>query len=187
MSWSPRIAAASVTLALLAALAGCGGDDESTSDADARTATADSASATLVQKGLAELAAGDTKAAKVTFENVVDIDPGNVYGHYNLGVIAQEAGDEKAAMKEYDAALATDGDFASALYNKAILTESADLAAAVELYQKTVEVDPTMAAAFMRLGFALVELGRTDAGEEALGKGIALDPSMKDVQAPTYD
>lgn len=176
-----------MTIALVAALAGCGGDDESKADADARTAAADSASTTLVQKGLAELAEGDAAAAKVTFENVVDIDPGNVYGHYNLGVIAQQAGDEKTAMKEYDAALATDGDFASALYNKAILTESADLEAAVELYEQTVEADPTMAAAFMRLGFALVQLGRTDDGEEALGKGVALDPSMKDVQAPTYD
>jgi len=123
----------------------------------------------------------------VTFENVIGIDPDNVYGHYNLGVIAQDSGQEKAALKEYDAALAADDDFAPALYNKGILTESSDLEAAVDLYQKAVEADPKMAAAFMRLGFALLHLGRTDEGEEALGKGLALDPSMKNVEAPAYD
>lgn len=39
----------------------------------------------------------------------------------------------------------------------------------------------------MRLGFALVHLGRTEEGEKHLAKGLELDPSMKDVAAPDYD
>jgi Tfp pilus assembly protein PilF len=185
MSRSLRVATGSVLLALLLGLAACGGDGDAKADAHASTVA--SATTTLVQKGLDQLAAGDTDAAKVTFQNVIGLDPGNVYGHYNLGVIAQGAGQDEAAMKEYDAALATSDDFAPALYNKGILTESTDLDAAVALYRKAVAADPKMASAFMRLGFALVHLGKTADGEQALGKGVALDPSMKDVEAPSYD
>ena len=55
------------------------------------------------------------------------------------------------------------------------------------MYRKAVEVDPTMAAAFMRLGFALVHLGETDEGSTFLEEGIRPDPSMADVDAPAYD
>ena len=50
-----------------------------------------------------------------------------------------------------------------------------------------VEPDPEMAAAHMRLGFALIHLGQVAEGEEHLGKGLSLDPSMAEVEAPSYD
>jgi Tfp pilus assembly protein PilF len=175
-------------LALAATLAaGCSSDEKPGADSKSEPAASAPASTALVKKGLAELTAGNAAAAKVTFENVLAIDPHNAYAHYNLGVIAQQDGRDKAAMASYDAALADDDAFAPALYNKAILTEGSDLDAAVDLYRRAVDADPKMAAAHMRLGFALIHLGKTAEGEEHLGKGVSLDPSMADVEAPSYD
>ena len=176
--------------ALTVLLAGCGddGSDESpSSDASSSTsAAADDAVATLVQSGLDQLAAGDDAAAAGTFENVLDLDPTNVYAHYNLGVIAQGQGDVEGAMAAYDQALASDAEFGPALYNKAYLTEDTDLEEAVAIYRQAVEADPEFAPAFMRLGFALVHLGADAEGAEFLEQGIALDPAMAEVDAPSY-
>ena len=110
-----------------------------------RPAEASSAAAAgdaLVKKGLEQLAAGDTAGAQATFEKVLTIDADNKYAHFNLGVIAQQAGDDETAMTDYDAAIAADDAFAPALYNKAILTEPTDLDAAVVHYRRTVAADP---------------------------------------------
>lgn len=182
-----RPALAALTL-LTVLVAGCS-DDDSGSDKDPSETSSASLSAadTLVQKGLKQLGDGDDAAARATFENVLDLDPGNVYAHYNLGLMAQDAGDDALATKEYDAALKTDPRFTSALYNKGILLETSDLDAAVDLYRQALEINPDLAAAHMRLGFALLHLGKTDEAEEHLTTGVKLDPSMADVEAPSYD
>lgn len=178
-------------LAVLLALLGAVGTAACSSDEPASppsaSATSDSAVDALVQNGLDQLGAGDSEAARVTFENVLELDADNVYGHYNLGYLAQQAGDEATARAHYHAALAADGDFAPALYNMAILTEPSDLRTAVDLYRRSIAADPEQAAAHMRLGFALLHLGETEEGEEHLSRGVTLDPSMADVEAPSYD
>jgi Tfp pilus assembly protein PilF len=187
VSKSARLAGAVAALLLTVTTVGaCSGDDD-TSDADAAASSQAVAADALVQQGLQQLQAGDTADAQATFEKVLTVDADNKYAHFNLGVIAQQSGDDETAMKDYDAALAIDDAFAQALFNKAILTEHTDLEAAVDLYKKAVAADPKMAAAYMRLGFALVHLGKKDEGAEYLGKGVALDPSMADVEAPSYD
>lgn len=182
-----RLVASLASVVLGVALLGaCGGDEEKQADADSSAAAEGSAVDTLIQTGLEQVAAGDDATARTTFANVLRLDPGNVYGHYNLGLIEQNAGRDAQAIEEYDAALATDPAFTSALYNRAILTEPSDLEEAVELYRRAVDADSEFAAAHMRLGFALVHLGETVEGEGHLGTGISLDPSMADVVAPSY-
>jgi Tfp pilus assembly protein PilF len=176
-------------LALLSVLVvtGCSGDDADKEPASAASSPASlSAADTLVQTALQQLDAGDDAKARATFENVLELDPDNVYAHYNLGLLAQDAGDDAVAVKQYDAALKTDPEFTSALYNKGIVLETDDLDAAVDLYRRALAIDPDLAAAHMRLGFALLHLGETDEAEEHLAKGVELDPSMADVQAPSY-
>jgi Tfp pilus assembly protein PilF len=186
-----RLLSVVVALALTGALsAGCrdAGSDGPTSGSTVTLPFAASAAPgdALLQAGLDQLKAGDDEAAEVTFHNVLTLDPNNVYAHYNLGLIAQNRNETQQAIKSYDAALAIDDTYAPALYNRAILTEPTDLDAAIELYRKAVDADPKFAAAFMRLGFALVHLGKNDVGSTYLQKGVALDPSMVDVEAPTY-
>ena len=200
MRASTRRLALVASLAAVVLLSGCGGPDDpaahppSTSESPSTTASttasptasAADAVATLVQTGLDQLEGGNRQSARRTFESVLTLDPVNVYAHYNLGLIAQRAGQDDRAVTQYDAALESDPGFAPALFNRGILTESADLDAAIELYRRAVAADPEFAAAFMRLGFALVHEGRSDEGESYLAQGIALDPSMTNVAAPTY-
>lgn len=179
----PRPALAVLALLTLLFVAGCSGDNTDKGQPPATLSAAD----TLVQTALQQLDKGDDAKARATFENVLELDPDNVYAHYNLGLLAQDAGKDALAIKQYDAALKTDPKFTSALYNKGIVLESGDLEAAVELYRRAVAIDPDLAAAHMRLGFALLHLGKTDEAEEHLASGIKLDPSMADVQAPSYN
>ena len=179
-----RLALAALAGALLLGSAAC-----SDGHGDARPAAASATSTTadqLVRRGLDELRAGSTDAARATFRSVLDADPDNAYAHYNLGLIAQRSGDTAGAMTQYDAALAAEPDFGSALYNKGILTETTDLSAAVRLYREAVAAEPGLAAAHMRLGFALLHQGSKADGEKELAAGVRLDPSMADVQAPSY-
>ena len=177
--------AAIVATALL--LSGCS-DDPSDDVAPGSAASADAdAATTLIQTGLDQMAAGDDSAARTTFENVLALDPANVYALYNLGVIAQNADSSDEAIDYYDQALVAQPDYTPALYNKAILLETRDLDQSVQLYRQVIGVDDQLAAAYMRLGFALVHLGETEEGEGYLEQGIMLDPAMKDVDAPRYD
>lgn len=177
---------ASVLLVLALALSACGGGGDDGADRSAGAKASSSAADALVRKGLDQLAAGDTESARTTFEDVLALDADNAYGHYNLGLIAQQSGDDATAMEQYDAALATDPGLAPALYNKGILTEATDLRGATRLYEEALAADETMAAAHMRLGFALLELGDRKEAEQHLSRGVELDPSMADVEAPTY-
>jgi Tfp pilus assembly protein PilF len=178
-----------VALALLSVVlvTGCSDDTDHGPSSAASSSASLSAADTLVQAALKQLEQGDEATARATFENVLELDAGNVYAHYNLGLLAQDAGDEALAIKQYDAALKADPDFTSALYNKGIVLETSDLEAAVELYRRALELDADLAAAHMRLGFALLHLGKTDEAEEHLSTGVELDPAMADVQAPSYD
>ncbi|GAA1516311.1 tetratricopeptide repeat protein [Nocardioides humi] len=148
---------------------------------------AESSASALLQTGLDQLSEGSTAAARGTFENVLVLDPDNQYALYNLGLIAQADGDEDEARARYDAALAADPDYAPALYNRAILDERTDLAAAIATYRRVLEIDPDLAAAHMRLGFALLHLGQTAEAEASLARGVALDPAMAEIEAPSYE
>ncbi|WP_377324667.1 tetratricopeptide repeat protein [Pimelobacter simplex] len=186
----PRPTLAALALLSVLVVSGCSGgdgdDEPSATTSSATTPSSLSPADTLVQTALAQLEAGDAAAARATFENVLELDADNVYAHYNLGLLAQEAGDDALAIKHYDAALKTDPEFTSALYNKGIVLETSDLDAAVELYRRALAIDPDLAAAHMRLGFALLHLGKTDEAEEHLSTGVRLDPKMADVKAPSY-
>jgi Flp pilus assembly protein TadD len=140
----------------------------------------------LIDTGLEQIDGRQYDEAGATFQSVLDLDPTNAYGWYNLGYLAELQDDDPTAVQRYATALSHDKDFSPALYNLAILTESSDLGAAVALYRREIAVKPDDSAAYMRLGFALRHLGQEPEAKQMLQKGIELDPSMADVTSPTY-
>lgn len=184
---SALVRALALLLGALLVVSGCSSDEPEEKAETERPALSDEAVAKLVENGASLLAAGEIDEARTTFESVLEVAPGNVLAHYNLGLIAQEDGDPDAAIAHYDGALATDPTYAPALYNKAILLEKRDLDEAVALYERALKSQPDFAPTHMRLGFALVHLGEEKRGERHLEKGLALDPSMKDVAPPDYE
>jgi Flp pilus assembly protein TadD len=184
-----------VLLALLGPLLVAGacssgdGDDDKAATAAPSVASSDQAVTTtqlLIDTGLTQIDGRQYDEARTTFQSVLDLDPTNAYGWYNLGYIAELQDDDATAVQRYATALTHDKDFSPALYNLAILTEGSDLGASVELYRREIAVKPDDSAAYMRLGFALRHLGQEPEAKQMLQKGIELDPSMADVTSPTY-
>ena len=164
-------------------------DDDKAATAAPSVASSDQAVTTtqlLIDTGLTQIDGRQYDEARTTFQSVLDLDPTNAYGWYNLGYIAELQDDDATAVQRYATALTHDKDFSPALYNLAILTESSDLGASVELYRREIAVKPDDSAAYMRLGFALRHLGQEPEAKQMLQKGIELDPSMADVTSPTY-
>ena len=179
-----------IALGTVLVLTGCSddGDAESTDEQARETpALSEEALETLVNTGAEQLAAGEVEAARKTFTAVAEVDPGNVLAHYNLGLIAQEDGDAEAAIAEYDAVLESDPAYGPALFNKALLLERSDLEESVALYRRAVKAQPDFAPSHLRLGYALRHLGRAQQARKHLERGLALDPTMKDLPPPTYD
>ncbi len=195
-----RAPLAATILTVGIALTGCSDDGGPSSDKEPESAAPSAATTSaapseddvlsasiLVEDGLDKLIVKDEAAARAAFEEAAALDPGNFYAHFNLGALAHRDGDLEEAMEYYDRALAIEPDYPLALFNKAIILETSDLDQSIELYRRVVEIDDTMASAFMRLGFALVHQGQREEGEELLNRGISLDPKMKKFKAPHYE
>ena len=183
-----RLRATVAALATALLLVGCSDDGDDEKDSAAPSGSEPTAEVSeLVANGLGELAAGEDEHARTTFEEVLELDAQNLYALYNLGVIAQGGGDDDAARDYYERALAAQDDYVPAMFNLAIVLETSDLDRSVQLYRDVLEHDEEMAAAHMRLGFALVHRGEEDEGAEHLERGVALDPAMAEIEAPTYD
>ena len=165
-------------LTLGAGLQGCGADDRSdgaVADASSATATAD-----LLAEALDENAKGNSAAARKKFQELLRQDPANKLAAYNLGVLAQQAGDLREARSKYELTLNLDPAYEPALYNFAILTnQEGDAKGAVALYERAIKADPRDANAHYNLGLLLRRLGDEQRSELAIGEALKLDPSLK--------
>lgn len=93
---------------------------------------------------------------KTHFQQIVNRDPTNRYGWYNLGVIAQNAKDTKAAAQDFNKAIAIDPHFESPLYQLGLLYFQAnDLPDAITYLGRAVAANPMDANAHWQLGLAL--------------------------------
>ncbi|WP_162599875.1 tetratricopeptide repeat protein [Nocardioides solisilvae] len=173
-----------VVVALVLGAAACSSDDEQ--DGSSLSAAEQKEVDTLVSRSQAQIGAEEYDDARATLDELLELDPGNAYGHYNLGLLEQQTGDADAATAAYDRALEVYPEFAAALYNRGVIAETGDVETAVDYFERAVASDPEMARAHMRLGFALLHLGRKAEGEEHLATGLRLDPAMSEVTAPSY-
>lgn len=157
-----------VTVLVLAlALVACG-DDASDGERAAER----------LEEALSAHAEGKTEDAREGYEDVLDLEAGNQFAHYNLGLIHQEAGELEEAEASYRRALQTDQSMASALFNLAILRTEPAPAEAEELYRSVVTVQPDNASAHLNLGFLLIDQGDEAEGQVELGRAVELDPSL---------
>ena len=135
-----------------------------------------------LQKALDDYRAGNTTLAKAEFEQVVKTDPTNKYGWYNLGVLAQDAGDKSTAATDYQKSLKLDSKFESALYNYGVLQYSLNkLDDAVSLLTRAVAQNGKDANAHWNLGLSLAARAHKGDDKEStkeLNAGLKLDPTL---------
>jgi Tfp pilus assembly protein PilF len=156
-------------------LAACGGTDRSSS-----SAAANADYGTLVDAGAHLLRSGNIGAATQLFEQAIAKNPADPVGHYDLGVVDQEKGDTKQALREYSQALADDPNYVPALYNKASIFKTRTPLLAIFYYRKVISLRPNAASALLDLGLLLsARQPSRAAGLRALAKAISLQPSLR--------
>ena len=96
-------------------------------------------------------------------------------------MIEQANGRVQLAEGYYRAALDTDPNFVSALFNLAILRTTAGATQeAIDLYQQVIEIQPEYAAAHFNLGILYRDAGKPGLADTHLNQALALDPSLAD-------
>jgi tetratricopeptide (TPR) repeat protein len=138
----------------------------------------------LIQSGLTQADKKNWSAAETSFKKVLAISPSNVYANYDLGVIAQSAGNSKEAISYYDKALAANAAYTPAMYNEAILLESSRPQQAIAVYQKIVSIDPKAATAYLRMALVQAEQGDATAAKANDAKAVSIDPAFSKYKLP---
>lgn len=73
--------------------------------------------AALVNLGNGHAALGQSEAARKSFEMAAAVEPGSPLPHYSLGVLADEMGTPREAIRHYETALRLDPGFEDAVVN----------------------------------------------------------------------
>ncbi|GAA1792776.1 hypothetical protein GCM10009682_13360 [Luedemannella flava] len=140
----------------------------------------------LLQRGIEQGDKHDWESAEKTFRSVLEIDPKNTHGWYNLGVVQQQNRKSREAAASYDKALATDPGFTPAMYNKAIILEGTDRAGAMRLYQQIVLLNPKASTTYLRMGLLQLRTGETSGAQVSFSKAVAIDPKLRDSVPKPY-
>ena len=143
--------------------------------------------AALLQVGIQRANQKDWAGATTTFQDVLAINPGNVYALYNLGVIDQTVGNSVEAIGYYKMALTVSAKYTPAMYNMAILLEKSHPQQALSLYQQIVSINPQASTAYLRMAFVQAELGDHSAAQVSYAKAIAIDPSLGKYPLPSKE
>jgi Flp pilus assembly protein TadD len=130
-------------------------------------------------KGIAAYTANQFEAAKTSFNDCLKQVPTHKVCHYDLGLIAQNAGDTTTAENEYRLSISADPNYTPALFNLAILRASlGDSTEAIALYRRYVAILPNDAGAHLNLGLLLIATGDKSNGEKEIATAIQLDPKI---------
>jgi Tfp pilus assembly protein PilF len=171
-------------LALLVAVAVLGSACGRGSSTGGSTGESSASVKTLLSEGIAQANAKKLVQARTTFEDVLRVSPNDTYALYDLGVIDQDRHDAAGALSYYGRALAADGAYTPAMYNKAILLEGRDPGAALALYKQIVKLDPSASTTYLRMAFIYAKQGKKRLAREAQASAIALDPSLSRYHLP---
>ncbi|HVY11045.1 MAG TPA: tetratricopeptide repeat protein [Mycobacteriales bacterium] len=166
-----RAGLGAVTVVLAAVACGCSGGSSSTPQPSIDK---------MLATGLAAQQRGDLTTAERLYQQVLDIQPGNVYAHYNLGVIAQQADKTAAALGEYDAALKSKPGYVPALFNEAVIYQTTSPTKALTIYRRILALQPVSPTAQFNLGLLEARLGMTKQADADLSKAVRQDPTLAD-------
>jgi protein O-mannosyl-transferase len=99
--------------------------------------------------------------------------------HNSLGLVLTRAGNDAAALPEFEAAARLDPGFAEARSNLGnALAAAGRFDRAVPEYQAAIALDPEAAEARVGLGSALLSAGRAREAADAYAEALRLDPSL---------
>jgi Tfp pilus assembly protein PilF len=116
---------------------------------------------------------GQLAAAKQLYQHVIAAQPSNYVAHYDLGVIAQQQGDDSTALAEYGAALTAHPNYVPALYNQATIYQRTDPATAIDIYRRIIALQPHAPSAYFNLGLLETRSGSVQRGIQDLAQAVS--------------
>lgn len=97
------------------------------------------------------------------YRRSLELDPGHVEAHLNLGRLVHETGDALAAAEHYRRALKASPDSAIAAFNLGVALEDlGEEETAIDLYSRAIRLDPRHAEAHYNLARLYDRAGRSD-------------------------
>jgi Flp pilus assembly protein TadD len=133
----------------------------------------------LLGAGTQLLNRGDTSAAEQLFQEAIARNPGDPAAHYDLGVVYQREGRRPDALLQYDKAIHIDRNYIPALFNEAIMYTSTHPELSAFYYRRIIRLNPKAASAFLNLGIIAADRGGKRLARKAIGRALALDPSLR--------
>ena len=85
----------------------------------------------------------ELRGAMSDYDQALDLEPNNVLGHYNRGLLRAQVGDDNRAIEDFNVVLENEPDNMMALFNRAILLQNTgDIRKAIADYTKVIEHYP---------------------------------------------
>jgi tetratricopeptide (TPR) repeat protein len=136
---------------------------------------------------------GLVEEAHDAFAVAVDVDPGGVLNHYNLGAVLERLGEEEQAEDRYRRAIELDEQSPTIVEANAalgaLLRRNGRLDEALEVYEAYLEEDPLDIDMLVEHGICLSDLERLDEAIERFKTALSLDRNHSGAwynQAITY-
>jgi tetratricopeptide (TPR) repeat protein len=120
---------------------------------------------------------GDPAGAERSYRKALELQPGNVRAHYNLGTLLASRGDRRQGIEHLETAARLDPDSRDALFNLGqALTEAGEPARALEIWDRLLKLSPQDPVARFQRAQALSALGRHGEAAAELETVIAAAP-----------
>jgi predicted CXXCH cytochrome family protein len=122
----------------------------------------------------------DLKVGLTRFQQLIDEKaPAEPEFYFQLGAAYARTGDNTAAIRSYEEALAHRAAFPPALRELAVaLSHTGNLSRAAQVAQQAVDSDPHNPAVLTNLGNIYLQQGRTSDAKSSLQKALAIDPDL---------
>jgi tetratricopeptide (TPR) repeat protein len=121
---------------------------------------------------------GDPAGAERSYRKALELQPGNVRAHYNLGTLLAARGDRRQGIEHLETAARLDPDSRDVLFNLGqALAEAGEPARALETWDRLLKLSPQDPVARFRHAQALSALGRHGEAAAELGAVIAAAPT----------
>ncbi len=139
--------------------------------------------AVLYSLGSSYLRQGSYFAASEALERAVALQPDNPNARFQLGNAYLLLNNGDRARQEYEEALQLDPSYWPAMNNIGLVDyEQGDIDAAIERWERTIEMIDTMAEPYLALATALYIRGETERAEELGAQAMRLDPEYARLQ-----
>ena len=137
----------------------------------------------LLSRALIASASGNYPQALNLFDDILEVEPGNVNALIGKAVAYRRSGKPNEALNCLDMVLHYQPTNASAVLNRGrLLEESGDLDGALKTFDKLVTISPQDEEAWAAQGGVFLKMGRDDDALRAFAEALRLNPGDEEIQ-----